>query len=146
MSSFFRQVVQRELISRGYTFTLRVMRNDVSWKSFLLIRSSRVSCFVCSCNVKKAKKLMLGHYRAMLWKEDSKTWTIDPALGIHVGVEVCSLSCLSWKPQRGRLTGRKCLLGTRSSTQEDHQMGGSHSHLTKLVRLASRNKLTSRRP
>jgi hypothetical protein len=29
----------------------------------------------------------------MLWKEDSKTWTIDPALGIHVNVEVCLLSC-----------------------------------------------------
>jgi len=31
-----------------------------------------------------------GHYRALLWKEETKAWTVDQALGIHVNVEVCS--------------------------------------------------------
>jgi hypothetical protein len=29
-----------------------------------------------------------GHYRALLWKEDNKAWTVDQALGIHVNVQV----------------------------------------------------------
>jgi len=68
----------------------------------------------------------------MLWKEDSKTWTIDPALGIHVNVEVCLLQC----PLMGirRLMIRKCRLVTRSSIREDPRMEGLHSRHMKLVR------------
>ena len=68
----------------------------------------------------------------MLWKEDSKTWTIDPALGIHVNVEVCLLHVrFMWV---GKLIIRKCRLDIRSWTLEDHQMEGLHSRHMKLVR------------
>ena len=68
----------------------------------------------------------------MLWKEDSKTWTIDPALGIHVNVEVCLLyRFCEWTR---RLMIRKCRLDIRLSIRRDHQMGDSHSRHMKLVR------------
>jgi hypothetical protein len=67
----------------------------------------------------------------MLWKEDSKTWTIDPALGIHVNVEVCLLYCQLYE---SKLMIRKCRLDIRSSIRGDHRMEGLLSPHMKLVR------------
>jgi hypothetical protein len=68
----------------------------------------------------------------MLWKENSKTWTIDPALGIHVNVEVCLLyRRYEWISE---LMNRKCRLDIKLLTRGDHQMGGLHLHRMKPVR------------
>jgi hypothetical protein len=76
-----------------------------------------------------------GHYRALLWKEDNKAWTVDQALGIHVNVEV---SPFDWHARlallgRRQLMTRKCRQVIRLLIQEGHLMGDSHLHLMRLA-------------
>lgn len=34
----------------------------------------------------------LGHYKALMWNENTKGWEVNPAMGIHVSVEVSRVS------------------------------------------------------
>lgn len=86
-------LVCEELISRVYISTLTVMRSDVSWKSCRRIQRSRVGCFQALSTACIGADIGVGHYRALLWKEDTKAWTVDQALGIHVSVEVSNEGC-----------------------------------------------------
>jgi hypothetical protein len=45
-------------------------------------------CFLINYETGGGEADEIGHYRALLWKEEHKAWTIDQALGIHVNVEV----------------------------------------------------------
>jgi hypothetical protein len=72
-----------------------------------------------------------GHYRALLWKEDNKAWTVDQALGIHVNVEV---SPFDWHARLALSTGHQ-VVDTRGPpdgrfTFTSHEAGKSATSMS----------------
>lgn len=48
-----------------------------------------VRCRFTSSNLTKA-----GHYKTLMWNENTKGWEVNPAMGIHVSVEVSGLQAV----------------------------------------------------